>query len=235
MRTRPGTALCLALLLLAGVRQVDAQALVRLQLPSCAEPQTTVWLEVHVELQPGQTLKSYDIRIPFDPAQVLLLENQVQQGSWFQSGGPTFFWKDIIDNVLIVNAAILGPGLHVTGSGMVFRVAAQLAAPAVLDLQATTHTLFDVNAAVLPSLDLPAALQAPCTDLGLDVRYDSEADQVVLDWNSQGWTAAYRVYSREGWGQPWELLTETPDTTWSGPPPHPRRLYQVRARFTDLR
>lgn len=235
MRTLHRVALCLAVLLLGGAMRAQAQALIRLQVPNCAEPQSTVWLEVHVELQPGQTLKSYDIRIPFDPAQVLLLENQVQQGSWFQSGGPTFFWKDIIDNELIVNAAILGPGLHVTGSGMVFRVAAQLTAPAVLDLQATTHTLFDVNAAVLPSLDLPAALQAPCTDLGLGVSYDSVGDQVVLGWNSQGWTAAYRIYARDGWEDPWQLLAETPDTTWSETPLPTRRLYQVRARFTEAR
>jgi hypothetical protein len=235
VRTLPRAALCLAILVLCSASQVQAQALVRLQLPACAEPQTTVWLEVRVELQPGQTLKSYDIRIPFDPSQVLLLENQVQQGSWFQSGGPTFFWKDIIDNQLIVNAAILGPGLHVTGSGMVFRVAAQLVAPAVLDLQATTHVLFNVNAAELPSLDLPAALQSPCTDLDLGVHYDRDTDRVVLDWNSQGWTAAYRIYAREGWGDPWELLTETSDTSWSEAPAPQRRLYQVRARFTALR
>ena len=235
MRTHPRAALCLAILALCAASQVMAQALVRLQLPPCTEPLSTVWLEVRVELQPGQTLKSYDIRIPFDPAQVLLLENQVQQGSWFTSGGPTFFWKDIIDNELIVNAAILGPGLHVTGSGMVFRVAAQLTAPAVLDLQATTHTLFDVNAAVLPSLDLPGALQAPCTDLGLDVRYDRDTDQVVLEWNPQGWTAAYQIYARDGWEHPWQPLAETPDTTWSEAPTPLRRLYQVRARFTDLR
>ncbi|MFA7332180.1 MAG: hypothetical protein WC326_14015 [Candidatus Delongbacteria bacterium] len=226
--------LCLLVLLVAasGAR---AQALVRLVMPECAEPYTTLWLEVRVELQPGQTLKSYDIRIPFDPTQVTLVEAQVQQGSWFQSGGPTFFWRDIIDNQLIVNAAILGPGLHVTGSGMVFRVQVQLAQPAVVDLQAATHLLFDVNAVVLPSLELPAALQAPCTDLGLQISHDLENSRAVLDWNSQGWTADYRIYGRPNWGAAWELLDSTTTTGWSEPLTVPERLYQVRARFTDGR
>jgi hypothetical protein len=227
--------LCLLVLLLSGGASVQAQALVRLLMPECAEPQTTVWLEVRVELQPGQTLKSYDIRIPFDPTQAQLVEAQVQQGSWFQSGGPTFFWKDIIDNQLIVNAAILGPGLHVTGSGVVFRVQVQLAAPALVDLQAATHMLFDVNALTLPSLTLPAALQAPCTDLGLNITHDLLNARVVLDWNAQGWTADYRIYGRAALGDAWQLLDSTASTSWSEPLIPITRLYQVRSRFTQAR
>ncbi|MDP2359955.1 MAG: cohesin domain-containing protein [bacterium] len=230
MRTYQRLLPCLPVLFLLA-SAAWGQALVRLVLPPCAEPAGTVWLDVRVELEPGQTFKSYDIRIPFDPAQVTLQRNQIQQGSWFTAGGPTFFWHDIIGNELYVNGAILGPGLHVTGSGVVFRLPVLLAVPGVVDLQATTHLLFDVNAQLLPSFSIPAALQAPCTSFNLRIHYEEEGQQVLLEWDPQGWTQSYRVYGRDSWSLPWQLLGGTVATNWPEPLPGLRRFYQVRAQF----
>lgn len=221
--------LCLACL--AG--KSPAQALVRFVLPPCAEPNTTVWLEVWAELPQGQTLKSYDIRIPFDPAQLTLREDLIQQGAWFPSAGPTFFWHDVINNLLYVNAAILGPGLHVTGSGVLFRLPVDLGDPGVFDLGASVHDLFDVNAQLIPSLALPAALQAPCTSFNLRIDYLEEDHAALLEWDPQGWTEAYRVYAAPGWNQPWELAASTTATTWTDPVSQPGRIYRVRALFTS--
>ena len=58
----------LLLLFLAGT--ASAQGTLSLQLPECTEPGETQILTAHVDLEPGATLKSYDVRILFDPALV---------------------------------------------------------------------------------------------------------------------------------------------------------------------
>jgi len=222
---------------LCAAHEADAQAVVRLLMPECEAPGTNVWLEVRVELQPTQTLKSYDIRIPFDATQLQVQEAQIQQGSWFTAGGPTFFWHDIIDNTLYVNGALLGPNLHVTGSGILFRLPVQATQPALLDLQASVHQLSDRYAQPLAVVDMPVAMQAPCTELSLSAHTDYDPESAVhLEWNAQlsaqEWLQDYRVYCRMRPEDPWELLGSTTDTQWRDPLDHDRRLYQVRARFT---
>ncbi len=228
--------LCLALAL-GGSVDAEAQALLRLVMPECAAPGSTVWMEVRAELQSGQTLKSYDVRIPFDPTQISFDEGQIQQGSWFTAGGSTFFWHDILDNTLYVNAAILGPNLHVTGAGTLFRLPLTLNQPTLLDLQASVHDLFNRYAQPLPVLDFPAAMQAPCTDLSVSAHLDFDPiPQLHLIWNAQSeaqeWLDAYRVYSRQRPEDSWELEGSTLDTQWTTPLRHERRLYQIRALFT---
>lgn len=215
--------------------QARGQALVRLVIPPCAEPGATVWLDVQVQLQAGQTLKSYDIRIPHDVSSLSLREDLIQQGAWFQSGGPTFFWHDVVDGVLIVNGAILGPGLCVTGAGTVFRLPAEINTPQVADLGATIHDLYNVSAQLLPSLALPAALQAPCTAFNLRVDYLRDDQAVRLEWDPQNWTQAYRIYVAEGADQPWQLAASTSATQWTDPVDRPRRIYRVRSLFTSSR
>lgn len=209
---------------------VFAQALVRLTVPPCVEPGSTVLVSVQVELEPAQTLKSYDVRLFVDPAQGTILENQIAQGPWLPSGGPVFFWHDMSGDVLVVNAAILGPGLHVTGTGTLFTVPVQLNGATLADIEPTLHDLYDVDAQLLPSLALPAAVQAPCLDFNLRIENLPATEQVRLEWDAQPWTASYVVYSLD-LGGAWQPRETTTLTDWTDDAVLPGRLYQVRSVF----
>jgi hypothetical protein len=207
-----------------------AQSLVQLSVPPCVEPGSSVVLTVSATLEEGATLKSYDLRIAVDPERATLVEASTQQGAWLPSGGPTFFWRDLIDDVLFVNAAILGPGLHVTGSGVLFTVTAELHGATLADFEPLVHDLFDVSAQVLPSLALPAAVQAPCLEFNLRIEALPQTGQVRLEWDEQPWTESYLVYRRTQAGD-WEPAGGTALTEWIDAVDDPLRLYQVRGVF----
>jgi hypothetical protein len=207
-----------------------AQSLVQLSVPPCVEPGSSVVLTVSATLEEGATLKSYDLRIAVDPERATLVEASTQQGAWLPSGGPTFFWRDLIDDVLFVNAAILGPGLHVTGSGVLFTVTAELQGATLADFEPLVHDLFNVSAQLLPSLALPAAVQAPCLEFNLRIEALPETQQLRLEWDEQPWSAGYVLYGRD-LGQAWQPLLSTTGTQWIDDAVLPGRLYQVRSIF----
>lgn len=208
-----------------------AQGTLILQLPECIEPSGTVQLQVRVELDPGATLKSYDVRLQFDPALISFQPAQLAQGAWFQSGGPTFFIGDVIGNQLIVNAALLGPGLAVSGSGEIFHLPMTVLQPGVVDLAVSLADMYDVGLSLLDVVSVPAASEAPCTEFNLGILYDS--GQVHLDWQAQDQADDYLIERRSLLDQPWMPHDSTTATTWQeAAPPATRRLYRVTARYT---
>ncbi|MCA9783284.1 MAG: hypothetical protein KDC10_12980 [Calditrichaeota bacterium] len=218
----------LLLLFLAGT--ASAQGTLSLQLPECTEPGETQILTAHVDLEPGATLKSYDVRILFDPALVTFLPAQLTQGPWLQSGGPTFFVGDVIGTEMIVNAAILGPGLSVSGSGNLFSVPVTFLQPGAIDFAVSLSTMYDVTLQVLDVLVVPSAVEAPCTSFNLNISYGSGI--VELSWDAQDLADAYRIYRKQFLGEAWSLVDSTAATSWQeAVTPESTRLYRVSAQY----
>jgi len=220
----------LLLLLLAG--SAFSQGTLRLLLPECITPEGTVQLRAVVELEPGATLKSFDVRLQFDPARIAFTPAQLAQGPWFGSGGPTFFIGDVIGNQLIVNAAILGPGLSVSGSGDIFTIPVTILEPGIVDLAVSRADMFDVTLQPLEILTVPAASESPCTDFNLGIEHQS--GQVLLSWDAQPFATGYSIYQRPLLGTSWQLQDSTTTTQWldnTGSPLN-TRLYHVRSRYT---
>jgi hypothetical protein len=217
------------LILLAA--SAHAQGTLILQLPECVEPGGTIQLQVRVELEPGATLKSYDVRLQFDPSLISFQPNLLTQGAWFQSGGPTFFIGDVIGNQLIVNAALLGPGLAVSGSGEIFHLPMTVLQPGVVDLVVTLSDMYDVSLELLDVISVPSASEAPCTDFQLGIL--ALPGQVQLDWQPQDQASDYLIEGRSALDQPWVTQDSTTATTWlDAAAPGSRRLYRVKARYT---
>lgn len=223
---------CFGLLLLASLLQ--AQSLIQLNLPPCAEPGSSVILGVDVQLEEGARLKSYDIRLQFSSESVTVREDLIQQGSLFPSGGPTFFWTDLEDGLLIVNAAILGPGLYVEEDGRLFQLPLELDNTLVEDIQVSYHVLYDDTAQIMPSMAIPGAIQSPCTDLQLRIGYHPGLDEIQLEWDPQPWTQSYLLDFRPVPQGEWAQLTELAQTSWTTSAMQPGTLFRVRARFVDL-
>jgi len=62
-------------------------------------------------------LKGYSFTLSYDPALISLQE--VTEGPFFSSKGETFFYKKVDDKkgTLLLDCALLGPGLSVSGEG----------------------------------------------------------------------------------------------------------------------
>jgi hypothetical protein len=210
---------------------LHAQSLIHLDLPECASPGETVTLAVSVELEEGARLKSYDLRLQFSSPDIVIREDQIQQGSLFPGAGPTFFWSDLTDNLLIVNAAILGPGLYVEEGGVLFSLPVEVPVALFEDIQVTIHVLYDDTASVMPSLAYPATLDAPCTNLLLQVNNTGDAGLLELRWNAQPLDPVYHIYQRQITSDLWTQTAAQSDTTLLVPVTQPGFVYRVRAEY----
>lgn len=211
-----------------------ATGIVSIQLPDCPEPYATNLMEVEITLDPGDSLKVYDIRIKFDTLQVLPDLSQIQQGSWFASAGPTFFWYDMIDDLLIVNQAVLGPDLAVTGNGIAFSVPVESLTPGYCEITFEFIELYNAQAEVFPSVGLNHQFSAPCTDFQLQITYQPSLDRIDLDWLPQTWTQYYQILAADTpYESTWEVIGTTPATSWGEPRGNLERYYRVRAVLTE--
>lgn len=164
---RIASACILGLLLIGQFQLATAQILVRTLLPECSPPDTPQILSVEIRLEPGDSLKVYDVRLRFDPTRVIPDTLQIQQGSWFSNGGPTFFWHDYDyqSGELIVNSALLGPGLAVTGGGTVFSLPLEFPGEGVTAVDVSLAELYDAEAQLYTAIiTLPTTIQIPCSD-----------------------------------------------------------------------
>ncbi len=222
-------------LLLLSSLPLHAESILRLLIPECEDPGSTVLLQVEALLDTGENLKSYDVRIAYDPEQITLLTGQMSQGAWLQSGGPTFFWHDIIGDQLFVNAAILGPGLNVSGSGILFQLPVMLGDAGIADLDLALYNLYDVDAQLLDTLPVPAAVQAPCTDYQLQIEYLPGSASARLSWQAQPLLDFYEIHvSSQPWGG-YSLYDTTTDTEYTDPVTVPARHYRLQAGFLPSR
>jgi hypothetical protein len=225
------TALFIAAVAILAPGNLFAIATVSILLPDCSDPYDINLMEVEIALDPGDSLKVYDIRIQFDTLQVVPDLSQIQQGSWFQAAGPTFFWYDMIDDILIVNQAVLGPGLAVFGSGIAFSVPVENLTPGYSDLTFTLTELYNAQAEVFPSIAIPHQFAAPCTDFQLQITYLPALDRVELEWLPQSWTQYYEILvSDEPYGPMWQVIDNSYTTNWWEPRTGiERRFYRVRS------
>jgi len=153
------------LLLLAFTQQVASQIVVRTLLTDCAPPDTPQQLAVEIRLEPGDSLKVYDVRLCFDTTRVQLDESQIQQGEWFSNAGPTFFWHQYHEGELIVTSAILGPGLAVTGYGTIFTLPLSFTLTGITASDISQVVLYNAQAVPYTSVvTVPANVQVPCPD-----------------------------------------------------------------------
>jgi hypothetical protein len=212
-----------------------AIATVSILLPDCTDPYTTNLMEVEIVLDPGDSLKVYDIRIQFDTLQVVPDLYQIQQGSWFSAAGPTFFWYDIIDDVLIVNHAVLGPGLAVIGSGIAFSIPVEYISPGDTEVAFDLTELYNAQAEIFPSIGIPHQFAAPCTDFQLQITYQWDLDRIELEWLPQTWTQYYEILAgEEPYGPVWQVIDNSYNTNWFEPRNGiERRFYRVRSVLTN--
>jgi hypothetical protein len=155
----------LGLLLIGQFQLATAQILVRTHLPECSPPDTPQILFVEVRLEPGDSLKVYDVRLRFDTTRVILNESQIQQGSWFSNAGETFFWYEYQSGELIVNGAIMGPGLAVTGSGTIFSIPLEFPEEGITAADISLADLFNAQAQPYTAvITVPTTVQVPCPD-----------------------------------------------------------------------
>ena len=153
----------LGLLLIGQLRLATAQILVRAQLPECCPPDTPQILSVEIRLEPGDSLKVYDVRIRFDTTRVILNESDIQEGIWFSNAGPTFFWYEYQSGELIVNSALMGPGLAVSGSGTIFSLPLEFTEEGVIAADVSLAELYDAQAQLYTAvITLPTSIQVPC-------------------------------------------------------------------------
>ncbi len=210
---------------------LHAQSLIHLDLPECATPGETLTLAVSVDLETGSRLKSYDLRLQFSSPDIVVREDQIQQGSLFPSAGPTFFWTDLTDNLLIVNAAILGPGLYVEEDGVLFSLPVEVPVALFEDIQVTVHVLYDDTASVMPSLAYPATIDAPCTNLDLQLNRTGDTGLLELKWNAQPLDPVYHIYQRQISSDLWTQAAALSDTSMIVPVTQPGFVYRVRAEY----
>ena len=212
-----------------------ADGIVRMLLSACAEPFTTHLLEVEISLEPGDSLKVYDIRIQFDTLLVVPDLYQIQQGSWLPAAGPTFFWYDMIDDILVVNQAVLGPGLAVTGSGIAFSLPVEYVSPGNSDLTFALTELYNAQAEIFPSIGIPHHFAAPCTDFQLQITYLPDLDRIELGWLPQTWTQYYEILAGdEPYGPVWQVIDNSYTTSWwEQRDGVDRRFYRVRSVLTN--
>ncbi len=231
---RTALALITAVIILAPANAF-AIATVSILLPDCTEPYTTNLMEVEIVLDPGDSLKVYDIRIQFDTLQVVPDLSQIQQGNWFPAAGPTFFWYDMIDDSLIVNQAVLGPGLAVTGSGIAFSLPVDYISPGNSDLTFALTELYNAQAEIFPSIGIPHHFAAPCTDFQLQITYLPDLDRIELEWLPQTWTQYYEILAGdEPYGPVWQVIDTSYNTNWWEPRNGiERRFYRVRSVLTN--
>jgi hypothetical protein len=230
-----------ALLMLLLTSNLYSQSLVRLLMPDCADPFSTVNLQVEIQLEEGATLRSYGIRIHFDSTRVTLRDDQIVQGNWLQSaGGSVLFFRniypdDLFENsaLLIVDSAIMGPGLHVTGGGMVFEIPVEIAEPGLVDLEITSHTMYDVDGVPFFNIAVPAALQAPCIDFNLQIDYLPNSQEVQLNWLPQDWTDSYVIQASADAYFGWNAIGTTNTTSWTDPNSTTQRYYRLKAVFSS--
>ncbi|MBL7033835.1 MAG: hypothetical protein ISR91_06785 [Candidatus Delongbacteria bacterium] len=145
------------------LQSATAQILVRPLLPECGPPATPLVLAVEIRLEPGDSLKVYDLRLCFDTTRVTPDESQIQEGSWFTNSGPTYFWHQYQSGELIVNGAILGPGLAATGNGTIFSLPLEFTEEGVTAIDIKLADLYNAQAQLFTSVvTLPANIQVPC-------------------------------------------------------------------------
>ena len=212
-----------------------AIATVSILLPDCTEPYNTNLMEVEIVLDPGDSLKVYDIRIQFDTLLVVPDLYQIQQGSWLPAAGPTFFWYDMIDDILVVNQAVLGPGLAVTGSGIAFSLPVEYLSPGNTEMAFNLTELYNAQAEIFPSIGIPHQFAAPCTDFQLQITYSSSQDRIELEWLPQTWTQYYEILtSDEPYGPVWQVIDNSYATSWwEQRDGLERRFYRVRSVLTN--
>jgi hypothetical protein len=234
-RVHQMTLLLIAALIVFVPGNLFAIATVSVLLPDCSDPYDINLMEVEIALDPGDSLKVYDIRIQFDTLQVLPDLDQIQQGSWFTAAGPTFFWYGMIDDILIVNQAVLGPDLAVIGSGIAFSIPVENFSPGNTDLVFTLTELYNAQAEVFPSVGISHQFAAPCTDFQLQITYVPALDRIELEWLPQTWTQYYEILAAdEPYGPVWQVIDTSYTTNWWEP--HTgieRRFYRVRSVLTN--
>ena len=213
-----------------GAEPATADGLVSILMPDCAEPYTTNLLEVQIALDPGDSLKVYDIRIRFDTLQVVPDLTQIQSGNWFSAAGPTFFWFDMIDDLLIVNQAVLGPGLAVIGTGIAFSIPVESLTPGNLELGFDYIDLYNTQTEIIPSVGVPHQFSAPCIDFQLQISYNCALNRIELEWLSQTWTQYYEILAADDPYDPlWLVIDTTYDIDWWETRTGAQRNYRVRA------